>query len=79
MLKMTDFHETPNKYPNLNAPLNEVSLSDQHFMLSKTNEIKDYFVADIKERELMNKRVIKYIAFFDFFHKSLIFFFICNN
>ena len=56
--------------PNLNAtPLNEIPLSDQqHFRLNKINEIKDYFVAEIKERELMSK----YIAFCDYFNKSLI-------
>ena len=31
------------------------NLSDQQqFRLNKTNEIKDYFVAEIKERELMS-------------------------
>ena len=61
-------HETHNIYPNLG-----VSLSDQQqFRLSKINEIKDYFVAKIKERELMSKRLSKYIASFDYFDKSLI-------
>ena len=56
-------------YPNLNA----VSLNDQQqFRLNKINEIKDYFVAEIKERELMSKRLSKYIASFDYFGKSLI-------
>ena len=56
-------------YLNLNAvPLN----NQQHFRLNKINEIKDYFVAEIKERKLMSKRLSKYIAFFDCFHKSLI-------
>ena len=61
-------------YPNLNAtPLNEIPLSDQqHFRLNNINEIKDYFVAEIKERELMSKRLSKYIAFCDYFDKSLI-------
>ena len=44
----------------------------QHFSLNKINEIKDYFVAEIKERELMNKRLSKYIAFCYYFDKSLI-------
>ena len=44
----------------------------QHFRLNKANEIKDYFVAEIKERELMGKRLTKYIAFCDYFDKSLI-------
>ena len=40
----------------------------------KINEIKNYFIAEIKERELMNKRLSKYTASFDyFFFKSLIF------
>ena len=51
----------------------ETSNSDnQQFRLNKINEIKDYFIAVIKERELMSKRVGKYIAFFDYFDKSLI-------
>ena len=62
-------HETPNMYPNLNA----VSLNDQQqFRLNKINEIKDYFAAEIKGRELMSKRLSKYIASFDYFGKSLI-------
>ena len=57
-----------NMYPNLSAtPSNE-----QQFRLNKINEIKDYFVAEIKERKLMSKRVSKYIASFDYFDKSLI-------
>ena len=50
-------------YPNLN---------DQEFRLNKINEIKDYFVAEVKERELMNKRLSKHIPSFDYFDKSLI-------
>ena len=64
-----DLHETPNMYPNLSA----TQLSDQQqFRLNKINEIKDYFVAEIKERELMSKRLSKYIASFEYFDKSLI-------
>ena len=69
---MVDSHETHNMYPNLSALLN-VPLNDQkHFRLNKINEIEHYFVAEIKERELMNKRFSKYIAFFDYIDKSLI-------
>ena len=64
---MADFHETSTTYPNLNVPPN-----DQHFRLNKINEIKDYFVAEIKERELMSKGLSKYIASFDYFENSLI-------
>ena len=64
-----NFHETTNMYSNLNA----VSLNDQQqFRLNKINEIKDYFVAEIKETELMSKRLSKYIASLDYFGKSLI-------
>ena len=69
---MVEFNsnETHNIYPNLSA----TPLNDQHhqFTLYKINEIKDYFVAEIKERELMSKRLSKYIASFDYFDKSLI-------
>ena len=64
-----DFHETPNMYPNLTpSPLND----QQQFRLNKINEIKDYFIAEIKERELMSKKLSKYIASFDYSDKSLI-------
>ena len=62
-------YETGNAYPNLNAiPLN----GQQQFRLNKINEIKDYFVAEIKEREVMSKSLSKYTASFDYFDKSLI-------
>ena len=57
-------HEKHNIYPNLN--------NQRQFGWNKINEIKDYFVAEIKERELMSKRLSKYIASFDYFDKSLI-------
>ena len=70
---MDDFNKTPNIYPNLNAiPLNANISNEQQFRLNKINEIKDYFVAEIKERELMSKRLSKYITSFDCFDKSLI-------
>ena len=51
----------------------ETSNLDNHqFRLNKINEIKDYFIAEIKERELMSKRLSKYTASFDYFDKSLI-------
>ena len=44
---------------------NEASnLINQQFRLNSINEIKDYFISEIKERELMCKRLRKYIAFF---------------
>ena len=47
-------------------------LDNQQFRLNKINEIKDYFIAEIKERELMSKKLSKYIASFDYFDKSLL-------
>ena len=49
-----DFHETPNMYPNLSATLLSYQ---QQFRLNKINKIKDYFVAEIKETELMSKNL----------------------
>ena len=63
-----NFHEIPNMYPNLNANIS----NDEQFSLNKINEIKDYFIAEIKERELMSKSLGKYIASFEYLDKSLI-------
>ena len=64
---MTEYnsHETHNIYPNLHD-------QQQQFWLNKVNEIKNYFVAEIKEREFVNKRLSKYIASFDYIDKQLI-------
>ena len=48
------------------------NLDNQQFRLNKINEIKDYFIAEIKERVLMSKRLSMYIASFDYFDNSLI-------
>ena len=48
------------------------TLNNQRFRLNKINEIKDYFIAEIKKRELMSKRLSKYIACSDYFDKFLI-------
>ena len=45
--------------------------NEQQFRLHKINEIKDYFIADIREREIMSKNFSKYIAFLDYFDESL--------
>ena len=39
-----------NIYPNLSANTS----NDQQGRINKINEIKDYFIAEIKERELMS-------------------------
>ena len=55
--------EATNMYPNLN--------DQQQLRLNIINEVKDYFVTEMKERELMSRRFSKYIASFDYFGKSL--------
>ena len=55
-------------YPNLSANIS----NDQQFRLNKINEIKDYFIAEIRERELMSNNLSKYIASFEYLFKSLI-------
>ena len=61
------FHKTPNIYPNLNTNISK----EQQFRLNKINEIKDYFLAEIRERELLSKNISKYIASLDYFDKLL--------
>ena len=58
-----DFRETPNIYLNIS--------NDQQFRLNKVNEIKNYFIAEIRERELMSKNLNNYIASFEYLDKSL--------
>ena len=58
------FHWTPNTYPSLN--------DKRQIKLNKISEIKDYFVAEIKEIELISKMLSKYIAYFDYYDESLI-------
>ena len=48
------------------------NLNNQEFRLSKISEIEEYFITEIKERELISKKLSKYISFFDYFDKSLI-------
>ena len=52
--------------------IEESNLNNQQFRLNKINKIKVYFIAEIKERQLMSKRLSKNIASFDSFDKSLI-------
>ena len=64
---MDDFNKTPNIYPNLTSNIS----NEQKFRVNKINEIKDYFLAEIRERELISKNLSKYIASLDYFDKSL--------
>ena len=40
------------------------NLNNQQFRLNKISEIEDYFIAEIKEIELMSKKLSKYISLF---------------
>ena len=60
------------KHPNMYLNLSTTPSNDQQFRLKKINEIKDYFIAEIRERELMSKNLSKYIASFEYLDKSLI-------
>ena len=77
MFKMAECssYETNKVYPNLSPNLSD----DQQFRLKKISEIRNYFVAENKERELMSKRLSKCIAFFDYFDKSLIVLFVTTG
>ena len=68
IFKMAETNNNVSMYPNLSPTVSD----DQQFKLNKINEIRDYFVAEIKERELMSKKLSKCIAFFDYLDKSLI-------
>ena len=61
-------HGTLNMYRNLSTALS----NKQQFTLNRIYEVKDYFVTEIKDRELMCKRFSKYIASFDYFDKSFV-------
>ena len=53
--------------------LNAISLSGQtKFRLNEINKIKDYFNSETQERKTMSKKLIKYIAAFDYIDKTLI-------
>ena len=63
---MNDFNKTPNIYPNLS----EIPSNEQQLRLNKINEIKDYFLTEIRERELIRENLSN-IASLDYFDKSL--------
>ena len=45
--------KTTKLYPNLD---------NQQFKLDNISKLKDYFISDIKERELMSKNLSKYVV-----------------
>ena len=50
------------------------NLDNQQFKLNKISETKDYFIAEIKERELTSQILSKYNSSFDYFDKSELFY-----
>ena len=55
------------------SSLNAIALSDQtKFRLSEINKIKDYFNSEIQDRKTVSKKLFKYVAAFDYIHKTLI-------
>ena len=47
------------------------NLNTQQLILNKISEINLYFIAEIKERELMIKRLSKYIDSLDYFNSKV--------
>ena len=48
-------------------------LSNQaKFKLNENSKIEDYFNSEIQEGKIMNKKLSKYIALFDYFEKASI-------
>ena len=62
-----DFNKTPTIYLNLNA----IPSKEQQFRLNRIKEIKDCFLDETREKELISKNFSKYIASLDYFDKSL--------
>ena len=53
MIECNSFKDEFHKRPNLNANIS----NEQQFRLNKINEAKDYFLAEIRERELISKNI----------------------
>ena len=51
-------------YPNFSDKI--------QFRLKTVNEIKDYFIAEIRQKEAISKGISKYIAAIDYFDKAFI-------
>ena len=62
-----DFNKTPTIYLNLNA----IPSKEQQLRLNRIKEIKDCFLDETREKELISKNFSKYIASLDYFDKSL--------
>ena len=53
--------------PTEHNSVDTLNLNNQQFWLNKISEIEDFFIAEINERELMGKKLSKYISFFEYF------------
>ena len=53
MIECNSIKDEFHKRPNLNANIS----NEQQFRLNKINEAKDYFLAEIRERELISKNI----------------------
>ena len=51
--------------------MNATSSNEQQFRINKIDEIKDYFLAEIRERGIISQKISKYTASLDYFDKSL--------
>ena len=62
-----------NSIESIECNSNDTSnVNNQQFRLNKISEIEDYFIVEVKERELMSKKFSKCISFFYYFDNSLI-------
>ena len=69
IFKMVEISSAESIEPN---SIDISNLNNQQFRLNKISEIENYLISENKERELMSKRLSRYIASFDYFDKSLI-------
>ena len=71
MVEIKSIERNSVKYNSIES-IDTPNLNNQQFRLSKISDIEECVIAEIKERELMSKKLSKYISFFDYFDKSLI-------
>ena len=67
-----NYSSTERSSTNYNSPNIYPSFNDQQCRLNRISQVRDSFIGENKERELMMKRFSKYVVFLDYFDKSLI-------
>ena len=50
------------EYKSVKTTKSYSNLDNQQFKLDNISKVKDYFISDIKERELMSKNLSKYVV-----------------